>query len=98
MNNSPLNLNSIRQPKPDVGQKETKERTYTAPKVGVIKPPFVSTTPLGDSLAIKKQETPRMKYKFTPKSNKGFKFHNIFSLGIFGCSIGALLKLLKKKK
>ena len=98
MNNAPLNIDSIRQPKPSVGNTPSKERVYNAPNVGIVSPPTISKTPLGDTLAIKKQENPRMMYKLTPKSNKGFKFHNLFSLGIIGCSIGALLSLLKKKK
>ena len=100
MNNSPMNLDSIRQPKPSVGVSDVtkKERVYNAPNVGIVNPPTITKTPLEDTLVIKKQENPKMRYLLTPKSNKGFKFHNIFSLGIIGCSIGALLSLLKKKK
>ena len=97
MNNASLNIDSIRQPKPSVGSVSKKERVYNAPNVGVVSPPVISKTPLNDTLTIKRQENPRMKYMLTPKSNKGFKFHILFSLGIIGCSIGALLKLLKKK-
>ena len=97
MNNSPLNLNSIRQPAPSVSNTK-KERVYNAPNVGALAVPSISTTPLADTMAIKKQENPRTAYKLTPKSNKGFKLQNVFSIAIAGCSIGALLELLKKAK
>lgn len=94
-----MNLNSIRQPAPSIQSvaNEQKERTFNAPNVGVVDVPSISKTPLSDTLFIKKQENPRMKYLLSPKSKKGFKLQNIFSLAIAGCSIGALLKLLKKK-
>ena len=98
MNNSPPNLNSIRQPAPSVGGSDAQvERKFNLPKVGVLSVPTISKTPLGDVLALKKQENPKMAYKITPKSNKGFKLQTFFSLSIIGCSIGALLKLIKKK-
>ena len=98
MNNSPMNLNSIRQPAPSVGGDDAQlERKFKLPNVGVVGVPTISKTPLGDVLALKKQENPKMAYKITPKSNKGFKLQTFFSLSIVGCSIGALLKLIKKK-
>ena len=98
MNNAPANLNSIRQPAPSV-QNATgaqKERKFNTPNVGVVTPPSISKTPLADTVAIKKQENPRMAYRLTSNANKGFNLQGFFSLAIAGCSIGALLKLLKK--
>ncbi|MBE7707340.1 MAG: hypothetical protein E7Z88_01405 [Cyanobacteria bacterium SIG27] len=98
MNNSPLNLNSIRQPAPSVGGSEVQqERKFNLPNVGVVSVPNISKTPLSDVLALKKQQNPKMAYKLTPKSKKGFNLQAFFSLSIVGCSIGALLKLIKKK-
>lgn len=97
MNNSPSNLNSIRQPAPSVQKpKGSTERVFNRPKVGVVTLPAISNTPVADTLEIKKKENPKMAYKLTSKSNKGFKIQNLLSLGIFGCSIGALFELLKK--
>ena len=99
MNNSPLNLNSIRQPAPDVTssvQTTTAERKFNVPNVGVVSVPSISKTPILDTLEIKKQENPRTAYKLTSKSNKGFNLQTNLSLAIVGCSIGALLKELKK--
>ena len=102
MNNAQLNLNSLRQPTPSVvnGQvQQSKQevaassptRTFNLPKVGVVDVPRISTTPIADTLAIEKQENPRMAYKLTPKDNKGFKIQNLFSLVLVGCAIAALL-------
>lgn len=97
MNNSPLNLNSIRQPTPSVQNSQgATERVFNRPNVGVISLPSISSTPVADTLEIKKSENPKMAYKLTTKSKKGFKLQNLFSLAIVGCSIGALLELLKK--
>ena len=96
MNNSSLNLNSIRQPAPSVSSAQV-ERIYNAPKVGVLNVPTISKTPLADTITLKKQENPRTKYKLTPQSFKGFKLQNILSVTILGCSIGALFNLVKGK-
>ena len=95
-----MNFFSIRQPAPEVksDKSASTERTYNMPNVGVVDVPTISKTPLADTLFLKKQENPRMAYLLTPKPKKGFKLQNIFSLAIAGCSIGALLKLLKKTK
>ncbi|MBQ4647016.1 MAG: hypothetical protein IJB79_06680 [Candidatus Gastranaerophilales bacterium] len=98
MNNAPANLNSIRQPAPSVQSANGApvERKYNTPNVGILEVPVISRTPLLDTMTIKRQENPRTIYKFTTNANKGFKLQNFFSLAIVGCSIGALLKLLKK--
>ena len=98
MNNAPANLNSIRQPAPSVQNTAAAqtERKFNIPKVGIVTPPSISKTPLSDTVTIKKQENPRMAYKLTSNAKKGFKLQGFFSLAIVGCSIGALLKLLKK--
>ena len=98
MNNAPANLNSIRQPAPSVQNTPAaqQERKFNVPNVGVVQPPSISKTPLADTVAIKKQENPRMAYKLTTNANKGFKLQGLSSLAIVGCSIGALFGLLKK--
>jgi len=98
MNNSSTNLNSIRQPAPSVQAPQNVERKFNKPNVGIVNPPTISRTPLDDTIAIKKKENPKMAYKLTPKSKKGLKLQSLFSLAIAGCSIGALLELLKKAK
>lgn len=97
MNTAPLNFTSIRQPAPSVQNASVApgERKFNIPHVGVVMPPSISKTPLADTVATKKQENPRMAYKLTTNANKGFKLQGFFSLAIAGCSIGALLKLLK---
>ena len=97
MNTAPMNSTSIRQPAPSVENTAApKERKFNFPQVGVVMPPSISKTPLADTVTIKKQENPRMAYKLTSNANKGFKLQGLFSLAIAGCSIGALLQLLKK--
>lgn len=98
MNNSPVNNNSIRQPSPSIGGSEVpKERVFNLPKVGVVDVPKISKTPLSDVLILNKEQNPKMAYKLTPRPNKGFKLQTFFSLSIFGCAIGALFSLLRKK-
>lgn len=99
MNNATLNLNSIRQPAPSVAtSNDTTQRKFNLPTVGVVNVPSISKTPLGDTLALKKQENPRTAYKLTPKSNKGLNFQNVTSLLIAGCSIVALFTMKGKGK
>ncbi|MBQ8634663.1 hypothetical protein IJ425_00735 [bacterium] len=102
-----MNIDSIRQPTPNVvgqnsnaiNQSATKKeaKKFNLPKVGVVDVPTISKTPLVDTLVKKEQENPQITYKLTPKSNRGFNLQNLFSLTIVGCSIGALLSLIKKK-
>ena len=92
MNNAALNLNSIRQPSPNVNQEEKQKRKFNLPNVGVVSVPIISQTPLGDTIELKRKENPKMAYKPTPESKKEFKIQNIFSITIIGCSIAALLK------
>ena len=100
MNNANLNINSIRQPAPNVAQatSEVQQRQFNLPKVGVVSVPKISKTPLADTLALKKQENPRTAYKLTPKSNKGLNFQNVISLLVAGCSIVALFSFKGKGK
>ena len=99
MNNATLNKNSIRQPAPSVANpNNSTQRKFNLPNVGIVSVPSISKTPLGDTLAIKKQENPRMAYKLTPKSNKGLNFQNVISLLIAGCSIVALFSFKGKGK
>ena len=100
MNNATLNTTSIRQPAPSVASTNDtpKQRKFNLPNVGVVNVPSISKTPLGDTLAIKKQENPRTAYKLSPKSKKGLNFQNVISLLIAGCSILALFSLKGKGK
>ena len=102
MNNAPMNIDSIRQPNPNVvGAKDASSnqpaKTFNYPKVGVADVPTLSKTPLADTLVIKEQQNPKPKLQLPKKSNRGFNVQNLLSFTIFGCSIGALLMLLKKK-
>lgn len=108
MNNFPMNLNLPSQPAPnvvgatgnasvEVAEKKP-QRVFNIPKVGVVDVPVISKTPLPDTIEIKKQDNPKMAYKLAPKSNKGFNMQNASSIGIFACSILALISLLAKKK
>ena len=101
MNNANLNINSIRQPAPNVAQatSEVQQRQFNLPKVGVVSVPKISKTPLADTLALKKQENPRTAYKLTIENNKkGLNFQNAISLLIAGCSIIALFSFKGKGK
>ena len=99
MNNATLNLNSIRQPAPSVAtSNDTTQRKFNLPTVGVVNVPSISKTPLGDTLALKKQENPRTAYKLTPEKKKGSNFQNVISLLIAGCSIVALFTMKGKGK
>ena len=103
-----MNLDSIRQPTPNVvgensssikpdNKTKNEPKKFNLPIVGVVDVPTISKTPLVDTLVKKEQENPHIIYKLTPKSNRGFNLQNLFSLSIVGCSIGALLSLIKKK-
>lgn len=101
MNN--LAFNALKQPAPNITDAKSVSVSQNAPKreikypnVGVVDAPNISKTPISDTIALKKQENPRTIYKLTPKSNKGFRLHNILSGAIIGCSVGALFSLLKK--
>ena len=106
MSNTQVNLN-LRQPTPNVvsgnvnndietSQTSNTERKINYPEVGVVTIPNISKTPLADTLALKKQETPKMAYKLTTKKNNGFTLQNFFSLSIIGCALVALFGGLKK--
>ena len=99
MNNATLNKSSIRQPAPNVANtNDTTQRKFNFPNVGVVNVPSISKTPLGDTIAIKKQEHPKMAYKLTPERKKESNFQNVVSLLIAGCSIVALFALKGKGK
>lgn len=108
MDNAIANLNSIRQPNPTIGGQNVVVQNQSnlvqnnptktnVPKIGVVEVPTISTTPLADTLTLKKQQTPKIKLKYISKSNRDFNLHNICSFSVIGCAIIALLSLKKKK-
>ena len=100
MDNATLNTTSIRQPAPSVANPNNTpvQRKFKLPNIGIATVPSISKTPLGDTLAIKKQENPRTAYKLTLKNKKGLNFQDVTSLLIAGCSIVALLTFKGKGK
>ncbi len=73
------------------------KRVFNRPKVGVIDVPQISKTPLTDTLEIKKQENPHIKYKMPQSKRRGvFSLKEAASVTIFGCGIISLIKLIKK--
>lgn len=93
-----MEVSKIKQPEPNIIQEGTnpQKREINAPKVGVVDVPNISTTPMADTLTLKKQENPHIIYKLTNNNIfKGLKFHNILSIGIGACGIGALVSVIK---
>lgn len=97
--------NNVIQPKPQITQekKSTKRlntqpnRKINRPYVGVVDVPYISTTPLSDTISIKGKENPQMKYKITlNKKHSDVKLDGIISLSIIGCALLSLLKIIKK--
>ena len=92
-----METNSVNlfQPKPAIEDKSSAEKNKNyelikSPNVGVIEPPVISKTPLGDTLCIKKQDNPRMAYKITPKTTKLDLINSLSFILISACSIAAL--------
>lgn len=72
-------------------------RQYERPNVGVLSVPDISKTPLSDTYSKKREDNPRVKYKFTPnKIYKKFKMNNLISLSIL--SMGLVAFFTKGKK
>ncbi len=99
----------IKQPEPSVGaevkaeetsKEETskpkkKKREIIRPNVGVVDAPKISTTPMRDTITLKKRENPHTVYKKTPKSKKNFHFQGVMS-GVIGvCGVASLISLIK---
>ena len=97
MENFGLNLNKVKQPKPDIQASESQKRVIQNPYVGIISDINPTSTPLSDTLVIKEKENPRSNYR--PKLNKNtqFNFNNFATGGIIACGVLALLSLFKKK-
>lgn len=92
-------INNVKPPEPQISSSSApaQKRVYNAPKVGVVSPAKISTTPLGDSLEIAKQENPRIKYKYRVQRNYDLiNIHNVIAgvVGLLG--VGALFSLFKK--
>ena len=97
--------NNITQPKPQVisDNKEEKrlntqpDRKAKRPYVGVVRLPYISRTPISDTISLKEKQNPYTKYKITiNKKNSDVRFDNILSISIIGCAFLSFLKLFKK--
>ena len=95
---SSLNLNKIKQPAPDIAGSNEQKRTINRPYVGVISDINPTSTPIRDTLTLKEQENPRIKYMPFKNKNTRVSFDNIATSGIIGCGILAILSLIKRKK
>ena len=96
MENFGVNLNKVKQPKPDISADGT-IRDIKKPYVGIISDINPTSTPILDTLVIKGKETPREKFQIQQLKNGGFNFYNFATAGIIGCSVLALLSLFKRK-
>ncbi len=67
------------------------ERKYNRPYVGVVEVPRISTTPMADTVEIKKQENPYTVYKYIPKPKITGNFQKFASIGTFVLGVGALV-------
>lgn len=97
--------NNVVQPKPSVASDDKpKKRLNTQPNrkinrpyVGVLQVPYITTTPMSDTIHIKEKENPQMKYKITLNAKKSdVRFSSLISLSIMGCAILSFLKMFKK--
>ena len=96
--------NEITQPRPQItGVKPQKrynsqpQRKVNRPYVSVVQVPYISNTPLADTISLKEKENPHIKYKITiNKKHSDIKASSIISLSIIGCGLAAFLKAFKK--
>lgn len=96
--------NNITQPPPEItGFKKIKRlntqpgRKINRPCVGVVQVPYISKTPLADTLSIKEKENPHMKYKIVLNKKKSdVRFSSFVSLSVIGCAFYSLMKIFKK--
>ena len=97
--------NNIVQPKPQIGdEKKSQKRLNTQPGrkinrpyVGVVQVPFISSTPMADTICLKEKENPHMKYRITiNKKNSDIKLNGIISLSIIACAFLSFIKMFKK--
>lgn len=103
-------LSLIKQPEPSVlnssnktaaetkdkADNEKKEkRQIVRPKVGVVNVENISTTPITDTLEIRKQENPFTKYKLSNNNKAKFSYKEIASLIIVAIGIGSIFGLKK---
>ncbi len=72
-------------------EEKKEERKYNRPYVGIVGVPNISTTPMADTVEIKKQENPYTKYKYIPKPKITGNFQKFASIGTFVLGIGALI-------
>lgn len=98
--------NSIKQPAPNINVSDNQKkqvadtpikREIKRPNVGIIEPCNISTTPLADTIELRKKENPYTKYKLSKNNKYKSKFSTFTSIGIMGLSLSILLKGLFKK-
>ena len=103
-------LNSIKQPAPNIVSNSTNSKPETTketiepkriiirPNVGVVDVPTISKTPISDLLEIKKQENPRTVYRLDDNKEKPPNLYNIASIVISASALYGLLNLSKSIK
>ena len=89
---------NIKQPAPSVDNTSVQKRKINRPNVGVVDVPNISSTPLKDTLTIKKQENPKIIPVQKPKKSSYFKFQTVLSAIVTLCGIGSIINLIKKIK
>ena len=92
-----VNLNKVKQPKPDVSLPEGQKRVIQNPYVGIISDINPSPTPISDTLAIKGKEFPKDNTRPVSNTSNRISFDNIATGGIIACGILAVLSIFKKK-
>lgn len=76
---------------------ESKYKIIQNPNVGVINLPFITKTPLTDTIELKSKEMPYTKYKTNDGKKKLFSLHTLAFGTTITCGILAFLSLFKKK-
>ena len=74
------------------------QRKFNRPNVGVVSPTSISQTPLSDTITIKKQENPYVKYKIIPKIKIKSNFQKFASIGVIVAGMCAMASEFLKKK
>jgi len=94
-----LNLNKIKQPKPDISTSvdSTPKRAINRPYVGIIQQINPTETPVSDTFEQKKRDFPRVFSKGKYVDNSAFTFDNVLTVGTIICGALGLLSLFKKK-
>lgn len=80
---------------PEVTIRHTQEK-YNRPKTGVVSAPFISKSPVSDTIEITRQEHPKINYNnYKLGSKPKGDFQKYASLGVFVLGFSALMKLVK---